>query len=617
MRTAEELMERKEAHKKRSCECPYRVCICGGTSCTSQNSRDVREAFREELRLVGMEDQVEIVTTGCHGLCAKGPVMTVYPEGVTYANLLPENLEELVEEHFVNKRVIPKFLYTNVEPAPGRPNFVPLRQSKFVICQTPVVFERCGKIDPENIEDFIEMDGYQGLAKALTQMTPEDVAEAVTESGLRGRGGGAYLTGVKWQIAAAQESDEKYVICNADEGDLGAYMDRSVIEADPHTVIEGLTIAAYAVGASQGYVYIRPEYTTTVKNLTTAISQARENGLLGDDILSSGFSFDMEIRFAAGAYVCGEETAMISSFEWNRGEPRLKPAYPVEKGLYEKPTVINNVETLATVAAIIRNGSGWFAQKGNETACGTKIFALGGDLNNTGLVEVPLGTSLRTIVEEIGGGMVPGKALKAIQTGGASGGYIPASDLDVPLDYDVLAERGTLLGAGGLMALGDDICIIEHVKQQVEFSMKESCGKCTACRIGTQKMYDLLDKITEGKADMEELVKLEELAEYVRTSAYCGLGKAAPNPVLSSLRYFREDYVAHIQDRKCSAKVCKPLITYEVNQKRCEGCGVCAASCPAKCISEREDETKVIDMERCLACDTCYQYCPVKAISKE
>ena len=616
MKTIQELNARQQQWLDQHNKYSKTIYVCGGTSCSSGNEAVYDELLRE-LERNGLNSQIEVIRTGCHGLCGKGPVMTIEPDGITYAKLEPDHMEEIVEDHLIGGKPVNRLVYVNMEMGNHGPGFVPLRNSKFWQKQNQVIIQNCGVIDPEEIDAYIGMDGYKALGKALSEMKPEDVRNLIIDSGLRGRGGAGYLTGKKWDMAAQEESEGKYVFCNADEGDQGAYMDRSILEANPHAIIEGLTIAGYAVGAGTGYVYIRPEYTVAVKNLEKAIEQARNENLLGTDILGSGFDFDIRLRFSAGGYVSGEETAIMSSFVQNRGEPQLKLVYPSQKGLYQKPTVVNNVETLATVPQILRNGADWFAGLGIDTCRGTKIFALGGNLNNTGLVEVPMGTTLRTLVEDVGGGVPYGKKLKAIQTGGASGGYIPASLLDVEMEYDKLKELGTLMGAGGLMALDEDTCIVDNTRYQVEFSAKESCGKCSACRLGTKRMLEILETIIAGKAEISDLEKLEQLAKHIKDTALCGLGKSAPNPVLSSLRYFRKEYEAHIKDSRCEAGVCKALVKFVVEQEHCEGCGVCAASCPSKCISERQDETKLVDNEVCIACGVCMDLCPVRAIHKE
>ena len=595
IKSVAELLKKMQEHRTEQYQ--FRVCVCGGTGCSSNNSQIVYERFLLEIKKAGLEEVTEVIQTGCHGMCSQGPIVTVYPGEVIYSKVTPDDVEIIVEDHLLKGEIVRNHEYP-----------------EFQQDQKKVALRNCGKICPDRIEDAIGVGGYQALAKVLTEMEPENVIDILIDSGLRGRGGAGFLTGRKWQMAAQQDSDVKYVFCNADEGDLGAYMDRSIMEADPHTVLEAMEIAGYAVGAVQGYIYTRPEYTVAVKRLQKAINQAREEGLLGENILGTGFNFDVELRLSAGAYVCGEETAMMNSFVQSRGEPRQKNIYPAQQGLYKKPTIINNVETLATIPPILQNGAAWFRELGKGNECGTKVFALDGALKRTGLVEVPMGTSLYDVLNKWGGGMLPGCKLKAVQTGGAAGGYIPETHLDVKLGYDELSELGTLMGAGGLSVLDDKVCIVDHVKYQVEFSVRESCGKCTACRIGTKRMYELLDKITKGVAEIGDLDRLEQLARYIKENSLCGLGQEAPNPVLSSLTYFRDEYLAHITEKKCPAGGCRDLVRYHVKQEKCEGCGVCAASCPIGCISELSDETKIINPDACTACGTCMKLCPADAI---
>lgn len=602
-----ENLKAKAASKQSSFR--YQVCVCGGTGCDSVASQLVYEELCCELKRRKLEKDVNVIMTGCHGLCSQGPIMTVYPDGLTYAKVQPINIEEIVDEHFIHGRPVPRLLYMNMEFGPQGPDFKLLKDSTFYNLQNRKVLQNNGAIDPQSIDTYIQKNGYLALCKAVTEMTSEQIIEIVTGSGLKGRGGGSFPTGQKWKLAAAETSDMKYVVCNADEGDLGCYMDRAILEGNPHAVIEAMAIAGYAIGASKGYIFTRPDYVVAVKNLKAAIRQGKENGVIGENIFGSGFSFDVELRLGAGAYVSGEETAIISGFQNSRSEPQPKQLYPVVKGLYEKPTVINNVETLAYIPQIIL-GAG-------EIKADTKIFALGGAVCHTGLVEVPVGTTINTLVNKIGGGTQPGKAVKAIVTGGASGSFIPQEKWDMELDYDAFAKEGFILGGGGITVVDNEGCIVDITKNALQFSAKESCGKCSACRLGTAKMCEIIDKISTGEASMEDLEELEQLAAYVKENSLCGLGKGSVNPVISGLLYFRDEYLKHVVDKKCPAGVCKELVDYTVDETLCEGCAVCAATCPVMCITEREDEIKVIHNDKCVACGTCMKYCPVGAISKE
>ena len=594
------------------------VLICGGTGCTSSNSRVIADKLAEELKLKGIDEEVKIVMTGCFGLCALGPIMIVYPEGTFYSMVTPDDIPEIVSEHLLKGRIVERLVYndTGAKNETEEEVQVSLNDTTFYKKQKRVALRNCGVINPENIEEYIAMDGYFALAKVLKEMTPDDVIKVILDSGLRGRGGGGFPTGRKWQFAKASVSDKKYVVCNADEGDPGAFMDRSVLEGDPHALIEAMAIAAYAIGADEGWVYVRAEYPIAVKRLQIAINQAREYGILGEGIFGTDFKFDLHIRLGAGAFVCGEETALLTSIEGNRGEPRPRPPFPAVKGLWGKPTIINNVETYANVAQIILKGAEWFASMGTETSKGTKVFALGGKIKNTGLVEIPMGTTLREVVEEIGGGIPNGKKFKAAQTGGPSGGCIPASLIDTPIDYDNLIKIGSMMGSGGLIVMDEDSCMVDIAKFFLEFTVDESCGKCAPCRIGTVRLLEILNKITSGNGEMEDLDKMEELCNYIKSASLCGLGQTAPNPVLSTLRYFRDEYIAHIRDKKCPAGVCKDLLSYEIDADKCRGCTLCARQCPAGAISGKVKEAHVIDTEKCVKCGACIEKCKFGAIAK-
>ena len=590
------------------------VLVCGGTGCTSSGSQRIRERLEKEIAANGLSEEVGVVKTGCFGLCALGPIMIVYPEGTFYSMVQEEDIPEIISEHLLKGRVVTRLLYDETTKTD---KIIPLNETNFYKKQHRVALRNCGVINPENIEEYIGTGGYEALGIVLTEKTPEDVIQILLDSGLRGRGGAGFPTGLKWKFAAANEADQKYVCCNADEGDPGAFMDRSILEGDPHAVLEAMAIAGYAIGASQGYIYVRAEYPIAVKRLEIAISQAREYGLLGENIFASGFNFDIELRLGAGAFVCGEETALMTSIEGNRGEPRPRPPFPALKGLFQKPTILNNVETFANIPQIIVNGPEWFASMGTENSKGTKVFALGGKIHNTGLVEVPMGTTLREIVEEIGGGIPNGKKFKAAQTGGPSGGCIPAEHLDVPIDYDNLKKIGSMMGSGGLIIMDEDTCMVDIAKFFLEFTVDESCGKCTPCRIGTRRMLEILEKITKGQATMEDLDKLEELCYHLQSSSLCALGQTAPNPVLSTLRYFRDEYIAHIVDKKCPAGVCKDLLQFKIDPDKCKGCTLCARTCPADAIIGSVREVHMIDSEKCLKCGACIEKCRFGAIYKE
>lgn len=591
------------------------VLVCGGTGCTSSGSEMVIKTLEKELAANNLTEEVKIVKTGCFGLCANGPVMIVYPEGAFYSRVSADDIPEIVSEHLLKGRLVTRLLYE--ESVHENNDIKSLDETDFYKKQKRVALRNCGVIDPENINEYIAYDGYQALGKVLTEMKPEDVIQILKDSGLRGRGGAGFPTGVKWSFAAAQPGPEKYVCCNADEGDPGAFMDRSVLEGDPHVVIEAMAIAGYAIGASQGYIYVRAEYPIAVKRLRIAIDQARETGLLGKDILGTGFNFDLDIRLGAGAFVCGEETALMTSIEGHRGEPRPRPPFPAVKGLFGKPSVLNNVETYANIPQIILRGADWFASMGTEKSKGTKVFALGGKIKNTGLVEIPMGTTLREVIEEIGGGIPNGKKFKAAQTGGPSGGCIPLEHFDIPIDYDNLISIGSMMGSGGLIVMDEDNCMVDIAKFFLGFTVEESCGKCTPCRIGTRRMYEILDKITRGQGTLEDLDKLEELAQYIKANSLCGLGQTAPNPVLSTLRYFRDEYVAHVVDKRCPAGVCKHLLSFEVVADKCRGCTACARNCPVGAISGKVKEAHVIDQSKCIKCGACIEKCKFGAIIKK
>ncbi len=591
------------------------VLVCGGTGCTSSGSKKVIEALEASLVRHGLEKEILVVKTGCFGLCALGPIMIVYPEGAFYSQATPEGVEEIVEEHLKNGNVVKHLLYQATVHQDG--SIISLSETQFYKKQMRVALRNCGVIDPENVEEYIALDGYQALAKVVTSMTPDDVIQTISDSGLRGRGGGGFPTGKKWSFAKATPGDVKYVCCNADEGDPGAFMDRSILEGDPHAIIEAMAIAGYAIGASKGYVYVRAEYPIAVQRLQIAIDQAREYGLLGDNIFGSAFSFDIEIRLGAGAFVCGEETALMTSIEGHRGEPRPRPPFPAVKGLFGKPTVLNNVETYANIAQIILNGAPWFSSIGTATSKGTKVFALGGKITNVGLVEIPMGTTLREIVEEIGGGIPGGKKFKAAQTGGPSGGCIPACHIDTPIDYDSLLALGSMMGSGGMIILDEDTCMVDISKFYLEFTVDESCGKCTPCRIGTRRLLQFLEKLTSGKGEPEDLEKIEELANHMKTSSLCALGQTASNPVLSTMKYFRDEYIAHIKDKMCPAGVCKALLSYEIDPGLCKGCTKCAKNCPVNAISGAVRQPHVIDKSKCIKCGLCEKNCRFNAIVKK
>ena len=599
------------------------VLVCGGTGCTSSGSVKIMDAMNAEIAAKGLQDEVKVVGTGCFGLCALGPIMIIYPEGTFYSCVKVEDVPEIVEEHLLKGRPVERLVYH--ETMGEADHATSLSETTFYKKQKRVALRNCGVINPENIDEYIAMDGYQALGKCLTEMTPDEVIQTVLDSGLRGRGGGGFPTGLKWKFASGNRGNvKKFVACNADEGDPGAFMDRSILEGDPHAVIEAMAIAGYAIGANEGYVYVRAEYPIAIHRLEVAIKQAREYGLLGKDIFGSGFDFDMHIRYGAGAFVCGEETALMTSIEGNRGEPRPRPPFPAVKGLFGQPTVLNNVETYANIPQIILKGVDWFTSMGTEKSKGTKVFALGGKITNTGLVEVPMGTTLREVIEEIGGGIPNGKKFKAAQTGGPSGGCIPASLIDTPIDYDNLIAIGSMMGSGGLIVMDEDTCMVDLARFFLDFTVDESCGKCTPCRVGTRRLLEILDKIIAGNGEMEDLDKLEELSNYIKSASLCGLGQTAPNPVLSTLRYFRDEYIAHIVDKKCPAGVCKSLLQYKIVADKCIGCGMCAKQCPADAISRTDYiapghklASFAIDPAKCVKCGACMDKCKPHAIIKE
>ena len=602
------------------------VLICGGTGCTSSGSKTLQQAFKTSLEKFELTDEIKMVQTGCFGLCALGPIVIVYPDGTFYSRVTPEDVDTIVEEHLLKGRIVDRLVYRDVETdkiVAEQAKNVSLSDTKFYKSQKRIVLRNCGVIDPDNIDEYIAMDGYAALGKVLTEMTPEDVIKVVSDSGLRGRGGGGFPTGRKWALCAPNKADQKYVVCNADEGDPGAFMDRSILEGDPHCIIEAMTICGYAVGATKGYVYVRAEYPIAVTRLQKAIDDAKAYGLLGENIFDSGFDFDLEIKLGAGAFVCGEETALMTSIEGNRGEPRPRPPYPAVKGLFGKPTVENNVETFANIPQIILKGADWFSSMGTEKSKGTKVFALGGKIEHTGLVEIPMGVTLDTIINEIGGGIPGGKKFKAAQTGGPSGGCIPASLINTEVDYDNLVALGCMMGSGGLIVMDEDNCMVDMAKFFLEFTVDESCGKCTPCRVGTKRLLELLGKITDGNGTLEDIDRLEELCHYIKANSLCGLGQTAPNPVLATLNFFRDEYIAHVVDKKCPAGVCKNLLSFSIDQEKCIGCGRCAKNCPVDALVKTDYiapghrlPSFTIDTTKCIKCGACIAGCKLNAILK-
>ncbi|MBP3896460.1 MAG: NADH-quinone oxidoreductase subunit NuoF [Mogibacterium sp.] len=591
------------------------ILVCGGTGCTSNHSWEIMDELKRLIEAAGKKDEIQIIQTGCQGLCAKGPIMVVHPGNIFYQEVQVDQVERIFNEHIIGGTPVDEYLMVEELTNGEKIHYV---DSAFYNNQLRLALRNCGKIDPEDIDEYIARDGYLALNKAVNEMTPDEVIQTVLDSGLRGRGGAGFPTGKKWMFAAGKRGEvQKYVACNADEGDPGAFMDRSILEGDPHAILEAMAIAGYAIGANQGYIYVRAEYPIAVDRLKIALAQARDYGVLGKNIFGSGFDFDIDLRLGAGAFVCGEETALMTSIEGNRGEPHPRPPFPAVKGLFESPTVLNNVETYANVPQIILNGAEWFNQYGTETSKGTKVFALGGKVNNTGLVEVPMGTTLREVVEEIGGGVPNGKKFKAAQTGGPSGGCIPAKSYDVPIDYESLKAIGSMMGSGGMIVLDEDNCMVDIAKFYLGFTVSESCGKCTPCRIGTRRMLEILEKISEGRGELEDLDKLDELAHYIQANALCGLGQTAPNPILSTLEHFRDEYEAHIVEKRCPAGVCKALLNYEIDPEKCKGCTKCARNCPVGAISGAVKQPHVIDTSKCIKCGACMENCAFGAVSRK
>ncbi|MBR0197057.1 MAG: NADH-quinone oxidoreductase subunit NuoF [Kiritimatiellae bacterium] len=587
------------------------VLVCGGTACASGGGDNVVEAFKTELEAVGLSEKVQVVVTGCLGFCEQGPIVKILPQGTFYVQVKPEDVKEIVAEHLIKGRVVQRLCY---DPEQAK-KLIAEANIPFYQKQYRIVLRNCGVIDPEKIEDYIARDGYKAIEKVLFEMTPEQVVDEMLKSGLRGRGGAGFPTGMKWKFAQQQPKGQKYMVCNADEGDPGAYMDRSTLEGDPHSILEAMTIAGYAIGASKGFIYIRAEYPLAIHRLEVAIAQARELGLLGDDILGSGFSFDIELRFGAGAFVCGEETALLQSIEGNRGMPKPRPPFPAVKGLWGRPTVINNVETLANIPVIINKGAEWFSKIGTATTKGTKVFALTGKVNNSGLIEVPMGTTLREIIFDIGGGIRGGHQFKAAQTGGPSGGIIPPQFLDTPIDYESLAKIGSIMGSGGLIVMDETDCVVDVARFYLDFTVDESCGKCAPCRIGGRKLLNYLNKITDGRGTEDDLVQMEKISDAMCKASLCGLGQTAANPVKSTLKYFKDEYLEHIRDKKCRAGKCSKLIQYKIDEAKCKGCTLCARKCPVNAITGAVKQPHVIDQTKCIKCGQCEANCKFGAIS--
>jgi len=608
---------RKSSHEKNIVEenviHKREILVCGGTGCQSAESQVTVDKLNEKIKEAGLSNEVKVHITGCFGFCEKGPIVKVYPDNVFYIEVKVEDVEEIVQQHLIQGKIIDRLLYE--EPS-TKLKVNRQEEMSFYEKQERIALRNCGLINPEDISESIAEEGYMALGKVITEMSQDEIIKLISDSKLRGRGGGGFPTGTKWSFAKKYDSSQKYIICNADEGDPGAFMDRSILEGDPHSVLEAMAIAGYAIGASEGYIYIRAEYPLAIHRLKIAINQSRECGFLGNNILGTDFSFDIKLKYGAGAFVCGEETSLIHSIEGYRGEPQNKPPYPAESGLWDKPTVVNNVETLACIPAIINKGWEWFSSIGTETSKGTKVFALAGKVNNVGLVEVPMGTTLREIIYDIGGGVKNGRKFKAVQTGGPSGGCIPAELLDTPIDYESLNSIGSMMGSGGMIVMDEDNCMVDIAKFYLEFSLEESCGKCTPCRIGNTRLFEILEKITKGRATENDLDNLKELAEIVKDTSLCGLGQTSPNPILSTLKYFEDEFIAHIRDRKCPAGVCKELLMYEITDK-CIGCTRCAKICPVTCIHGKFKELHVIDQERCIKCGSCYEVCPVSAIIRK
>ncbi|WP_130306821.1 NADH-quinone oxidoreductase subunit NuoF [Ancylomarina subtilis] len=587
------------------------ILICGGTGCRASKSELIQTNLEDALKAKGLEDEVQVVTTGCFGFCEKGPIVKILPDNTFYIEVKPEDAVEIVEEHIVKGRQVMRLLYTDPDK---KETVSDAKNMGFYKKQIRIALRNCGFINPENIEEYISRDGYGALGKCF-EMTPQDVIDIIKKSGLRGRGGGGFPTGLKWEFASKNEADQKYVVCNADEGDPGAFMDRSILEGDPHSVLEAMAICGYTMGADKGVIYIRAEYPLAIERLKVAIGQAREYGLLGKDILGSGFNFDVEMRYGAGAFVCGEETALIHSMEGLRGEPTVKPPFPAESGYNGKPTNVNNVETFANVPVIINKGADWFSAIGTDKSKGTKVFALAGKINNVGLIEVPMGTTLREVIYEIGGGIKDGKKFKAVQTGGPSGGCLTEKHLDTPIDFDNLLAVGSMMGSGGMIVMDEDDCMVSMAKFYLDFTVEESCGKCTPCRVGNKRLYELLDKITEGKGTKEDLDLLRNLSAVIKDTSLCGLGQTSPNPVLSTIENFYDEYMAHVEDHKCVAGQCKALMQYVVDPELCVGCTLCARNCPVDCISGERKEAHIIDVDKCIKCGACMDKCKFNAIS--
>lgn len=589
------------------------VLVCGGTGCHSSNSDEIHNKLEWKIKELGLEKEIKVVMTGCFGLCESGPNVVVYPEGTFYSHVKVSDVEEIVEEHLLKGRPVRRLLF---KEAVEEDVIISVNEVDFYKKQTRIALRNCGIIDPENIEEYIAYDGYQALAKAVTEMSRDEVIQVVKDSGLRGRGGAGFPTGLKWEFTKNAFGDQKYVVCNADEGDPGAFMDRSILEGDPNSILEAMALAGYAIGSNQGYIYIRAEYPIAVKRLQIAIDQAREYGLLGKNILNSGFDFDIELRLGAGAFVCGEETALIESIEGKRGMPRNKPPFPANEGLWGKPTLINNVETYANIPVIFQRGVDWFRSIGTEKSPGTKVFALGGKIENTGLVEIPMGTPLRDIIYGIGGGIPNGKEFKAVQTGGPSGGCIPKEFLDISVDYESLTSLGSIMGSGGMIVMDEDNCMVDIARFFLDFTVDESCGKCTPCRIGTKRMLEILERITSGEGKEGDIESLKELAKNIKDSALCGLGQTAPNPVESTLKYFRDEYEAHVNEKRCPAHNCRKLLQYVIIEDLCKGCGLCKRNCPNDAISGEVRQPHKIDSELCIKCGMCIEKCPFGAIEK-